>query len=76
MNQSRLKSTLAVVEQIQALRWQGQSDEAIKIKINKIIRKSGFNEQQIKNVFIKIYIILKKRTAELNKQKIKPFQQL
>ena len=52
MNQSRMKSTLAVVEQIQALRQQRQSDKAIKMKINEEITKSGFNEQQIKDMFI------------------------
>ena len=44
MNQSRMKSTLTVVEQIQALRWQKQSDKIIKMKINKEMRKSDFNE--------------------------------
>ena len=52
MNQSGMKSILAVVEQIQALRQQEQSDEAIKIKINEEMKKSDFNEQQIKNKFI------------------------
>ena len=52
MNQSGMKSTLAVVEQIQALRWQRQSDKVIKIEINKEMRKNDFNKQQIKNVFI------------------------
>ena len=47
-----MKSILTVVEQIQALRQQGQSDEIIEIKINKKMKKNGFNEQQIKNVFI------------------------
>ena len=54
MDQSGMKSTLVVVEWIWALRWQGQSDEAIKIKINKKMRKSDFDEQQIKNTFINI----------------------
>ena len=52
MNQSRMKSTLAVVKWIQALRWQRQSDEIIKIKINKEMRKSNFNEQQIIDISI------------------------
>ena len=39
-----MKSTLAVVEQIQALRWQEQSNKVIKIEINEEIRKSGFNK--------------------------------
>ena len=52
MNQSGMKSTLAVVEWIQVLRQQRQSDEIIQIKINKEMRKNDFNEQQIKNVFI------------------------
>ena len=43
-----------IVEYIWALRQQEQSDEAIEIKINKEMKKSGFNEQQIKNVFINI----------------------
>ena len=30
------------------------------------MRKSGFDEQQIKDVFINAYIILKKETAELD----------
>ena len=47
-----MKSTLAVVEWIQALRQQGQSDKAIEIEINKEMRKNGFNEQQIKDTFI------------------------
>ena len=49
-----MKSTLAVVEQIWALRQQRQSNKIIKIEINKKMEKSGFNEQQIKNVFINI----------------------
>ena len=49
-----MKSTLAVMEQIQALRQQRQLDKIIKIKINKEIKKSDFNEQQIKNTFINI----------------------
>ena len=47
-----MKSTLAVVEQIQALRQQRQSDKVIKIEINKKMRKSDFNKQQIKDTFI------------------------
>ena len=39
------------------------------------MRKSDFNEQQIKNAFINIYIILKKETAKSNKQRMKPSQQ-
>ena len=68
-----MKSTLMVVEQIWALRQQGQSDEVIKIKINEEMRKNDFNEQQIKNVFINAQIVLKKETAELNKQRMKSF---
>ena len=64
-----MKSTLAVVEQIQALRWQRQSDKIIEIKINKEMRKSGFNEQQIKDRFINAQIILKKEIAELISKK-------
>ena len=64
MNQSRMKSTLAVVEQIQAFRWQRQSDEAIEIEINKEMRKNGFDEQQIKDAFIDAQTVLKKGTAE------------
>ena len=56
-----------VVEWIQALKWQRQSNEAIEIEINKEMRKNNFNEQQIKNVFINAQIILKKRTAESDK---------
>ena len=52
MNQSRMKSTLAVVEQIQALRWQRQSNEVIEMKINEKMKKNGFDEQQIKDIFI------------------------
>ena len=52
MNQSGMKSTLAVVEQIWALKQQRQSDKAIEIKINEKMRKSNFNKQQIKNTFI------------------------
>ena len=44
MNQSEMKSTLMVVEWIQALKWQRQSDEVIKIKINKEMKKNDFNE--------------------------------
>ena len=75
MNESKIKSTLAVVEQIWALRQQGQSDEVIEMKINKEMRKSDFNEQQIRNMFINAQIIFKKKTAELNKQRMKPSQQ-
>ena len=46
-----------VMEWIQALRQQRQLDKAIKIEINEKMRKNNFNEQQIKNVFINIYII-------------------
>ena len=73
MNQNRMKSTLAVVEQIQALRQQRQSDKIIEIEINEKIRKSDFNEQQIKDTFIDAQIILKKETAESDRQKMKPF---
>ena len=52
MDQSEMKSTLAVVEQIWALKWQGQLNETIEIEINKEMRKNGFNEQQIKDTFI------------------------
>ena len=69
-----MKSTLMVMEWIQALRQQGQSDEAIKIEINEEMRKNDFNEQQIKDVFINAQIILKKETAELNKQRMKSSQ--
>ena len=54
MDQSRMKSTLMVVEQIQALRQQRQSDKVIEIEINEEIRKNDFNEQQIKNMFINV----------------------
>ena len=54
MNQSGMKSTLAVVEWIWALRQQRQSNEAIKIKINKEMRKNDFDKQQIKNTFINV----------------------
>ena len=47
-----MKSTLTVVEQIQAFKQQKQSDEAIEIKISEEMRKNGFNEQQIKDTFI------------------------
>ena len=47
-----MKSTLMVVKWIQALRQQGQLNKIIKIEINEEMRKSDFNEQQIKNVFI------------------------
>ena len=52
MDQSKMKSILMIVEQIQALRQQRQSDEIIKIEINKKMRKNGFNKQQIKDTFI------------------------
>ena len=39
-----MKFTLAVVEQIQALKQQEQSDETIKIKISEKMKKSNFNE--------------------------------
>ena len=71
MDQSRMKSTLTVVEQIQALRQQRQSDKVIEIEINEEMRKSGFNEQQIKDTFINAQIILKKEIAESDKQRIK-----
>ena len=74
MNQSRMESTLVVVEWIQALRWQRQSDKVIKIRINKEMKKSGFNEQQIKDIFIDAQIILKKETAKPDRQEMKPFQ--
>ena len=54
MDQSGMKFTLAVVEQIQALRWQKQLNKAIEIKINEKMKKNNFNEQQIKNMFINI----------------------
>ena len=73
MDQSRIKFTLVVVEWIQALRQQKQSDETIEIKINKKMRKSDFNEQQIKNAFINTQIVLKKRTAESDRQRMKFF---
>ena len=47
-----MKFTLMIVEQIQALRWQRQLDKVIKIKINKEMKKSDFDKQQIKDVFI------------------------
>ena len=47
-----MKSTLVIVEWIQALRQQKQSDKTIEIEINKKMKKSDFNEQQIKNTFI------------------------
>ena len=62
-----MKSTLAVVKQIQALRQQRQLNEAIEIEINEEMRKSDFDEQQIKNMFINAQIILKKETAESDK---------
>ena len=55
-----MKSTLMIVEQIWALRWQRQSDEIIKIEINKEMKKNDFDEQQIKNVFINAQTVLKK----------------
>ena len=54
MDQSEIKSTMAVVEWIQALKWQRQLNEVIKIEISKEMRKSDFNEQQIKDVFINV----------------------
>ena len=74
MNQSRMKSILAVMEWIWALRQQEQSDEAIEIEINKKMRKSDFDKQQIKNMFINAQTVLKKRIIELNKQRMKLFQ--
>ena len=47
-----MKSTLAVVEQIQTFRQQRQSDEVIQIEINEKMKKSDFDEQQIKDMFI------------------------
>ena len=47
-----MKFTLAVVEQIQAFKWQRQLNKVIKIEINEEIRKSDFNKQQIKDTFI------------------------
>ena len=73
MDQSRMKSTLTVVEQIQALKQQRQSDKVIEIKINKEMRKNDFNKQQIKDTFINAQIILKKGTAEPDKQRMKSF---
>ena len=52
-----MKSTLMVVEQIWALRWQRQLNKAIKIEISKEMRKNDFNEQQIKDTFIDTQII-------------------
>ena len=49
-----MKSTLTVVEQIQAFKQQRQLDKVIEIEINKEMRKNGFNEQQIKDTFINI----------------------
>ena len=71
-----MKFTLAVVKWIQALKQQRQSDEAIEIEINEKMRKNDFDEQQIKDTFINAQIILKKRTAELNRQRMKSSQQL
>ena len=56
-----------VVEQIQALRWQRESDEAIRIEINEELRESDFDEQQIEKVFINAQTVLKKETAESGK---------
>ena len=70
-----MKSTLAVVERIQALRQQGQSDEAIEIEISEEMKKSDFNEQQIKNMFINAQTVLEKGTAEPDRQRMKPSQQ-
>ena len=75
MDQSGMKSTLAVVEQIWAFRQQKQSDKTIQIKINEEMKKSDFNEQQIKDTFINAQTVLKKGTAESDKQRMKPFQQ-
>ena len=69
-----MKFTLMVVERIWALRWQGQSDEVIEIEINEEMRKNGFDEQQIKNMFINAQIILEKGTAESDRQRMKSFQ--
>ena len=74
MDQSRMKSILAVVEWIWALRQQGQSDEAIEIEINEEMRKSDFNEQQIKNVFINAQTVLEKGIAESDRQRMEPSQ--
>ena len=74
MNQSGMKSTLAVVEWIWALRWQGQSDKAIEVEISEEMRKSGFNKQQIKDVFIDAQTVLKKETAEPDRQRMEPSQ--
>ena len=58
-----------IVEQIQALRQQRQSDEIIKIKINEKMRKNDFNEQQIKNAFINTQTVLKKKLLnQINKK--------
>ena len=38
------------------------------------MRKNNFNKQQIKNVFINTQTVLKKETAESDKQKMKPSQ--
>ena len=70
-----MKSTLMVVEWIQAFRQQGQSDKVIEIEINKEMRKNDFNEQQIKNTFIDAQIILEKGTAESDRQRMEPSQQ-
>ena len=56
-----MKSTLVVVEWIQVLRQQRQSDKIIEIEINEKMRKSDFNEQQIKNMFINAQTVLKKK---------------
>ena len=42
------------MEQIQTFRWQRQLNKVIKIEINKKMKKNGFDEQQIKNVFINV----------------------
>ena len=76
MNQSRLKSTLIIVEQIQALRQQKKSNKVIKIEISKEIRKNNFNKQQIEEVFINTQTVLKKETAKSDRQEMKPFQKL
>ena len=68
MYQSEIKSTLAVVEWIWALRQQKQSDKVIEIEINKEIRKSDFNEQQIKDKFINTQVLKKKLLNQINKK--------
>ena len=54
MDQNRMKSILAVVKWIWALKQQEQSDKAIEIEINEKIKKNDFDEQQIKDVFIDV----------------------